>query len=281
MNTAPTVPEILRPDGAPAPLVLSVPHSGVLIPESERPHYAIEVDALLRDGDLFVDALYDGAEAMGATVVRTAYSRFVVDLNRLEDDLSPLAVEGALRRTESGYYGDRGLLWAVTTHGDPIYAAPLGAAEVERRLARYYRPYHAALEAELERLRDHFGFAILLDAHSMPSRATALHADGAGARRADIVPGDLLGRACGAWLADATDEYWRDAGYRVLRNQPYRGGGITRRHGAPERGIHAIQVELNRALYMDERTYERSAGFDALADACRGFVERLVSLQPS
>ena len=132
---------------------------------------------------------------------------------------------------------------------------------MERRLAAYYRPYHAALSAELARLRERFGYAILLDAHSMPSRATEkLHSDSPGSRRADIVPGDLLGHACGGWLSDATDAFWRSEGYSVERNQPYRGGGITRRHGTPDRGVHAIQVELNRGLYMDEQSYARSDG---------------------
>ena len=273
-------PEILRPADGEVPLVVSIPHSGVTLPEEELPFYAIAKQKLLQDGDLYVDELYEGAEALGATVVRTPFSRFVVDLNRLEDDFSPLAVAGARRSRAPGYYGDRGLFWAVTTHGAHIYRAPLSAEHVERRLAAYYRPYHAALSAELARLRERFGYAILLDAHSMPSRATKLHSDGPGSRRADIVPGDLLGHACGGWLSDATDAFWRSEGYSVERNQPYRGGGITRRHGAPDRGVHAIQVELNRGLYMDEQSYARSDGFEALRRSCLRFVERLSALAP-
>ena len=273
-------PPVQRPPEAAArPLVVSIPHAGTTIPQSERPYYHVDADTLLQDGDLYTDVLYDGAVAHGATVVSTPYSRFVVDLNRLPDDLSPSSAAGAVEKHAPGYYRERGVLWAVTTHAERIYTEPLPADVVAHRLHTYYHPYHDALSRELARLRDRFGYAVLLDAHSMPSRATALHAD-SGAKRTDIVPGNLRGRSCASWLTDAVCTYWQSLDYGVALNQPYQGGGITRRHGAPSEGIHAIQVELNRALYMDEQTFAPNAGFSALQADCLGLVARLASVGP-
>jgi N-formylglutamate amidohydrolase len=251
----------------------------VTIPDDERAHYAIDIDKLRFDGDLYVDELYKGADELGAVFVTTEYSRFVVDLNRLRDDFSPRSAKGGERKHGPGYYGDRGLFWAVTTHAEDIYGPPLKPADVARRLERYYDPYHAVLKAELARLREAFGYAILLDAHSMPSRATKAHSD-PGKSRADIVPGDLLGAACAPWLTETVCAFWTEQERSVALNTPYRGGGIVRRHGRPDSGIHAIQVELNRALYMDETTLARGPGFNVLARECLASVECLASLTP-
>lgn len=273
------VPQIRRPIGEERPIVVSSPHSGVTIPAAERDAYAIDIDQLRFDGDLYVDELYAGVEAIGAVLVTTEYSRFVVDLNRLRDDLSPRSVRGAAVKRGPGYYGDRGAFWAITTTAEPIYVSPLAPQVIRRRLERYYDPYHEALKAELERLRDKFGYAILLDAHSMPSHARKAHPD-SGAARADVVPGDLLGGSCGEWLTAAVCDFWRERGRSVALNTPYRGGGIVRRHGRPDAGIHAIQLELNRALYMDEETLDRLPNLGDLAAECLAFVDCLASLSP-
>ncbi len=273
-------PRIARPaEGHERPLVISVPHSGTVVPDDERDLYRIDVERLLHDGDLYVDRLYAGAESVGATVISTPFSRFVIDLNRLPDDISPRAVEGARRRRGDGYYGDRGIIWAVTTHNEPIYRTPMSRERFERRRDRYYTPYHQALARELARLRDRFGYAILLDAHSMPSRATRLHAD-PGQLRPDIVPGTLDGASCAPWVANATGAFWTGAGYTVRFDAPYRGGGITRRHADPGADIHAIQVELNRGLYMDERSLDPSDGFERLHADCLRFAGTLADATP-
>lgn len=275
-------PIIERPvPGQERPLVVSIPHSGVDFPGDEQSLYAVDTRTLLADGDLYVDELYRGAHTLGATVIRTPWNRFVVDLNRLEDDVSPRGVVGARRRTGEGYYGDRGLIWALTTRGDAIYHRPLSAEAFERRRDRYYRPYHAAIAQTLAELREAFGYAILLDAHSMPSTARSLHRDPVGRRRADIVPGDLEGQSCSAAVRTSTVDFWRGRGYSVTPNRPYRGGGITRRHGHPERGIHAIQLELRRGLYMDEHTLERSDRMARLGHDCLDFVRTLAALDPA
>jgi N-formylglutamate amidohydrolase len=202
-----TFPIIRKPDASrERPVVVSVPHSGTIIPEHERRWYAVDVEKLETEGDLYVDELYRGAESFGATVIQTPYNRFLIDLNRLSDDFSPLSVSGARIRRDPGYYGHRGLIWAVTTEGQPIYRTPLPRAVVQRRLEQYYYPYHRALMERMQELRDEFGYAILIDAHSMPSRGS-VSGFNSSARRADIVPGDLMGRSCGRWLVDAVVDY--------------------------------------------------------------------------
>lgn len=270
---------ILRRGHRQSPLVVSVPHAGTLIPEEELSRYALPPDLLAADVDLFVDRLYDAAPELGATLIATPVSRFVVDLNRFEDDLCPSVVLGTTRNTAAGYYGNRGVIWGVSTRGESIYRLPLPREVHEARIEAYHRPYHRLLEAALAEARAHFGFALLLDAHSMPSVAKVAHAD-AGERRADVVPGDVMGVSCARSLTQAVVGFWEEQGRSVALNKPYRGGAITRRYGRPEEGIHAIQVELNRSLYMDESACTPAPGFDRLAAECTALVERLLQFRP-
>lgn len=274
-HVVPTFPiEELPARNRAVPVVLSVPHSGVLTPDEERAAYAVDPDDVARRGDLYVDALYDGAVDLGITVVRTPYSRFLVDLNRLPDDFSAQSVIGTRARNDSGYHGTRGVLWAVTPDGRAMYHQPFSRSQAGLRLERYYYPYHRALRNHLQDLRNRFGYAILIDAHSMPSHVTSARKP----PRADIVPGDLNGRSCAEELSTFVEQCWALAGYSVEPNKPYRGGAITRMHGRPHEDIHAIQIELNRALYMDERTYGISRGFEQLRKDCLAFLQGVVSL---
>lgn len=249
-----------------------------MIPESETHLYDADTKKIVGDGDLFVDRLYDGAESLGATVVRTPYSRFLIDLNRYEDDLSPISVAGARVCEADGYYGHRGVIWAVTTRGARVYRRALSADVLHRRLDLYYTPYHRAVREALDRLHARFGYVILLDAHSMPS-SPLRRARGAG-RRVDIVPGNAHGTTCGAFMTEATSEYWTGCGRSVAANEPYPGGATTRRYGEPDFGYHALQLELNRSIYMNERTLRVSAGFKSLHEQCLGYVRMLAALTP-
>ena len=273
-------PFVVRPDTSmEVPVVVSSPHSGRRIPESTLSSYALDPRGLLRDGDLYVDELYRGAVEAGATLVTTPWSRFLVDLNRMEHDVSPVGVEGAPVLQGEGLYGDRGVIWAVTTRGEQIYRKPLEREVYEYRLQQYYRPYHQVLRDELHRLREKFGFVVLLDAHSMPSRATRLHAD-PGRKRPDIIPGDLHGRSCAGSLSMLTQRFWQDIGFTVAMNYPYAGGAITRMYGEPRNGVHAIQVELNRRLYMNESTMQKVPEFEQLQKQCAEFVHILTRWKP-
>ncbi|MFN7177838.1 MAG: N-formylglutamate amidohydrolase, partial [Thermaurantiacus sp.] len=151
-----------------------------------------------------------------------------------------------------------------------IYDGPLALEEAWRRLKQYYRPYHAALAAELEAARAGFGSCVLIDCHSMPS---------ASARGADIVLGDRFGASCAPEITARAERLFRAEGFKVVRNRPYAGGFTTEYYGRPAENRHALQIEVNRALYMEERTLERSDGFDRLQVRLNRFMEGLMAAE--
>jgi N-formylglutamate deformylase len=236
------------PDPPPSPLVVSVPHAGVGT-EGFASALAPTLDVRC-DADLFVDELY--ALATPAVFLRARLSRFVCDLNRHPDDVSARAVPShPAPRNSDG----RGFLWEVTTTGAPALVGPLTQAAWEAR-REFHAAYHGTLAAALERARSRFGFALLVDGHSMPSVGRSGHSD-SGRARADIVPGDRRGQSCGPALSRLVGEHFTAAGHSVAFNDPYQGGFITTHHGKPAAGIHAIQIEMRRDLYMNEERYSR------------------------
>jgi N-formylglutamate deformylase len=231
------------------PLVVNVPHAGETIPESAAATIKLPNDVLRRDVDLAVDSLCRNATSVGAALLSTTISRFVVDLNRDPLDYgSAVAVPPSTKPSVS--YGNRGLIWTRTTRNEIVVDRPLTPDEVELRLG-FYHPYHRILASMLAERRRRFGYALLLDAHSMPSQGAEGHSD-RGQIRADFVLGDNLGKACSAELIDPVETVIREAGFSVARNQPYKGGYNTQFYGRPEFGVQALQVEINRKLYMDE-----------------------------
>jgi len=228
------------------PLVVSVPHAGLGTAgyeETLTPELDVRCDA-----DLFVDRLYDIGGPTGPEVyVAAKLSRFVCDLNRDPDDVSPGAVpEHPAPRNADG----RGFIWAVTTTGGPALSRPLSLDEWRGRTA-IHAAYHEAIRRALARAKARFGYAILVDGHSMPSRGRAGHRD-PGHARAAVVPGDRGGQSCSPALLAEVVRHFRAEGLEVRPNDPYKGGYITAHHGRPGDGVHAIQIELRRDLYLDE-----------------------------
>ena len=266
---------IVPPVGSPRPILVEVPHAGVGIPEAVRGELALDDEGVKRDADLYVDRLYERAPELGATLVFTEISRFVVDLNRAADDVDSLSVAGhPSPRPEA----PRGVIWRIATDGKPALRGPLSLASYRARLAAYHAPYHLALDEAVASLQARFGRVIVLSGHSMPSVGKATHAD-PGKLRAEVVPGDRRGQSCAQAVMLAAMAHFEGAGLSVAPNDPYLGGETTRRLGRPLEGIHALQVELNRALYMDERTFAiKDRGFDRLRGLCEGLVERLGEL---
>lgn len=261
-----------RPAGEPTPVLVEVPHAGLLVPTDILGEMDAPRNARLRDADVYVDELYARAPSFGATLIAARYSRFVVDLNRAEDDVDAATVRDHPSPRPSQ---PRGVVWRLATDGRPLLRSPLSYEEFERRLELCYRPYHRQLEAELERLRARFGYAILLAAHSMPSVGRALHGD-TGLRRADVVPGTRGRTSADARIISLVDSHFRGAGLSVRHDDPYRGGYSTGHYGRPREGVHAIQVELNRALYVDEQSFERKVpGFERLSALLDALVEQL------
>lgn len=261
---------VFEPESDETPLVVEVPHAGLSVDPIALATLAAPGRSLGRDADLYVDELYCDAPKAGATLLVSHVSRYVCDLNRSESDVDRWAVEGGGARP-----APHGLIWRSTTDDQPALYRPLPAPEYERRLAAIYRPYHAELRRLLEHKRRRFGYAVLLCGHSMPSSGRAGHLD-TGADRADVVPGSRGYTTAAPALIDAPADLARQRGWTVVHDTPYRGGYSTQHYGRPNDGVHALQVELARRLYMDERTLDKKPNdFEATREYCTALVAHL------
>ncbi|HEX3596113.1 MAG TPA: N-formylglutamate amidohydrolase [Polyangiaceae bacterium] len=261
------------PVGRETPLVVEIPHAGLLVDAESLSTLIAPARAIGLDADLYVDQLYARAPELGATVLVAHASRYVCDLNRSETDVDGLAVQGGTTRS-----APHGLVWRTTTENQPSLTAPLTPRELERRLELIYRPYHRTLASLIEAKRARFGHAVLLCAHSMPSLGRLGHSD-AGRERADVVPGSRGRTTAAASVIDSPDVLARETGWTVSHDDPYRGGHSTVHYGRPAAGVHAVQVELARRLYMDERTLEKKSNdFEKVQSFCDALVARLGAL---
>jgi N-formylglutamate amidohydrolase len=257
------------------PVIVEVPHAGLALPEQVRGEFAAPHDCILRDADIYVDKLYERAPSRGATLLASKVSRYVVDLNRAPDDVDPLTVPD--HPSPKGVQ-PRGVVWRMTTDGRPALRKPLTYQALLGRLEQFHTPYHDALRAELTRARSRHGFAILVAGHSMPSVGRSGHTD-PGVRRADIVPGTRGRTTADARVIDLVDAHFRGAGLSVRHDDPYKGGWTTGYYGRPAEGWHAIQIELNRALYVDEETGEPKRGdFERLQTLLEQLLDKLATL---
>lgn len=265
--------QLVEPLDHESPVLVEVPHAGLRFDAESLAWTVAPARSIARDADVYVDTLFEDAPSVGATLLCANASRYVVDLNRSEDDLDVDAVEGG-----GSVPFPRGLIWRLTTEGDPILRQRLPRRELERRVELVYRPYHAAIQRILQRKRARFGHAILLCAHSMPTEPRRGHPPGP--PRADLVPGSR-GRATAAGaVIDAVDAEGRARGWSVLHDDPYRGGYSTGHYGRPAQGVHAVQIELARRLYVDESSCRiRPTGFKGVQDFARSLVSRLGRLE--
>jgi N-formylglutamate amidohydrolase len=250
--------EVFEPSSGETPVVVEVPHAGLHVDAEALGHLNAPAQRIAHDADLYVDELFQDAPRTGATLLVARVSRYVVDLNRGPADFDGEAVEDG-----AGSSFPRGLFWRLSTEGEALLPAPLPKKEAERRLDVVYRPYHRALADLVERKRRQFGFAVLLCAHSMPSLARG-GIDPA-PHRADLVPGSRGRTSAAAAIIDRVDAHGRAQGWTVRHDDPYKGGYSTASYGKPDKGVHAIQIEISRRLYMDERSFSRiPKGFQAV-----------------
>lgn len=261
--------------------VFASPHSGT----DYRPEFLaqsrLDPVMLRRSEDAFVDELFQAAPRRGAPLIKAVFPRAYVDPNREPWELDaamfaeplPDYVNFHSPRVAAGL----GTIARVVANGEEIYTRKLDFAEAARRIERYYRPYHAALETLVERTRERFGWCFLIDCHSMPSVGGPMDRD-PGMRRVDFVLGDCHGASCGPALVETVESYLAALGYVVTRNLPYAGGYVTRHYGRPERGVHALQIEVNRALYMDEERVERRPRLERLAAEMDGLIAAIGAL---
>ncbi|WP_082640297.1 MULTISPECIES: N-formylglutamate amidohydrolase [unclassified Aureimonas] len=256
--------EIVEPGEQTLPFVFCSPHSGRAYPKDFLEQTRLGPDAIRRSEDLFVDQLFDFVPALGAPILQARFPRAYLDVNREPYELDPGMFAGPLpdfaNSASVRVAGGLGTIPRIVAEREDIYNGKLPLTEIERRIEAIYFPFHEALEALIERTRRRFGFAILLDCHSMPSSVRLMP----GGRRADMVVGDRFGTsALHAYVVMVTQRL-SALGYEVTRNKPYAGGFITERYGRPRRGVHAIQIEINRALYADEVGFLPHDGFALL-----------------
>lgn len=266
---------LLEPSAAPVALLVDSPHSGMIWPADFVP--AAPRDAVLTTWDAFVDELWAGAPAAGGTLLVATFPRAYVDVNRAADDIDPelLAEAWPVPLTPTAYtQRGMGLIRRNALPEVPMYDRRLTVAEVEHRIDRFYRPYRDALRERLAQLHARFGVVWHLDCHSMKSRGNAMNVD-AGAARPDLVVSDRHGTSADPahtrWVVD----WFRGHGHSVQVNDPYQGGDIVARSGAPAIGVHSIQIEINRRLYLDEATATRGPRFAQVQALCGSFLTAL------
>jgi N-formylglutamate deformylase len=264
------------PAGEHLPLLFDSPHSGTIWPEDFRP--AAPEAGVRAAEDSFVHELFGAAPAHGACLLEALFPRAYVDVNRgLEDLDSELLAEpwpGPLAPGEKSALG-KGLIWRLCPPGVPVYDRLLTRAEVERRIEDYYRPYHAALAETLDALHARHGEVFHVDCHSMKSVSIAMDAEGPGVARPDIVLGDRDGTSAEESLVALVREALESRGLEVALNHPFKGAEIVRLAGDPAAGRHSLQIEINRRLYMDERTRRPHDGFEQLRAILDGLIAQI------
>jgi N-formylglutamate amidohydrolase len=264
------------PDRQLSPVVVASPHSGALYPSDFVAQAAVPLSALRRAEDAFVDELFASAPGLGIPLLAARFPRSYVDANREPYELDPGMFEGPLPRVlnhrTTRVAAGLGMIPRVAASGEAIYRGRVPAGEIERRLESCWRPYHITLSSLVEQTYAQFGGVLLVDAHSMPSSASGLSLREHGV---DVVLGDNHGEACAPPLINEVERWLAAKGLRVRRNQPYAGGFTTQRYGRPAVGRHTLQIEINRALYMDEARHAKLPTFGATQRLIAGLLEEI------
>lgn len=271
--------ELLFPTRLTAPALFNSPHSGRLYPQAFRESSQLPPLTLRRSEDAYVDILFGHVTALGMPLLKAHFPRAYVDVNREPYELDPDMFAGDLpegANTRSlRVAGGLGTIPRVVAEAAEIYRAPLPVAEAHQRIESLYLPYHRTVAATLHSLRSAFGVALLVDCHSMPTAAR-----GQRSPRPDFVLGDRFGTSCSALFMDGAETSLKRLGFTVVRNRPYAGGYITQAYGRPQEGLHALQIEINRGLYLDERRIVPLRKFEALRNALEVFAADLRALLP-
>lgn len=255
--------------------VFSSPHSGRRYPPGFVARSRLSPLALRSSEDAFVDELFDFAPKLGAPLLAAEFPRAYVDANRSEGELDPALIAhlSSPKNRSLRVTAGLGVVPRVVAEGAPIYPGRLSMEEVQARITGCYRPFHTALGALLDGAVAQFGLGLLIDCHSMPPSSAKFSSP-----QAQIVIGDCFGSSCDSAITDAVVEIFRHAGFRVARNVPFAGGFITQHYGAPERNRHALQIEIDRTLYLDHARVEKSDSFPALKSAMDEIVRDIIGI---
>jgi N-formylglutamate amidohydrolase len=273
--------EVVHPDRRTSCVVFASPHSGRDYPWTFLRKTVLDERTIRSSEDAFVDQLFASAPQMGAPLLKAGAPRAYIDLNRSAEELDPALIEGVRRqghnpRIASGL----GVIPRVVANGRAIYRGKLSMIEAERRIELYWHPYHHMLQKLLDGAHQQHGQAVLIDCHSMPHEAM----DGvarSGMPRPDVVLGDRFGAAASSEVIDHVEAAFAAAGFTVVRNAPFAGAYVTQAYGRPSRNQHAVQVEIDRSLYMDERLIRPSANFESVRKRLRGVVAEISAMGQS
>ncbi len=259
-------------------VVFASPHSGSDYPDSFLKQTVLNQKTIRSSEDAFVDLLFQDVADFGAPFLKAGAPRAFLDLNRSPDELDPALIEGVRKpghnpRVASGL----GVIPRVVANGRSIYRGKLALEEANRRIDTYWRPYHDALGALLAESHKMFGMAILIDCHSMPREAVQNVTRPQG-RRPEIVLGDRFGAAAHVEIVDQIEAAFAGAGFAVSRNTPFAGAYVTQHYGRPSRRQHAIQIEIDRSLYMDETRIEPHSDFDVFRTRLSGVIGQIAAI---
>jgi len=270
--------EIAEPATWRAPIIFNSPHSGSVYPHDFLRASRIDIAGLRRSEDSFMDELIGGLSALGFPTVTVNFPRSYVDVNREPYELDPRMFSGRLPSFANPrslrVAGGLGTIPRVVGDGQEIYRERLSVDDALARIEALYKPYHRALRRLINKAHQTFGTVVVVDCHSMPSIGVSRDEP----RRPDVVIGDRYGTSCAALLPDMVEQTMRGLGYSVGRNKPYAGGFITEHYGNPASGLHTIQLEVNRAVYMDERRRERGQRFAQVAIHFAALAEALAAV---
>ena len=259
--------KVLVPDRQISPVVFASPHSGIEYPADFVTNSPLDLLALRKSEDAFVDVIFSEAPNYGMPLISALFPRAFVDPNREPFELDPGMFEETLpdyvNTQSSRVHAGLGTIARVVSSGQKIYSKKLKFKDVAERIDTNYRPYHRQLRRLLDDTRQTYGCYLLIDCHSMPSIGGP-HDPDAGKRRPDIVLGNCFSTSCNEKVISIIEKVFLELGYDVARNKPFAGGFSTRHYGDPHQGCHAIQIEINRELYMDERTIKKNKGMDKM-----------------
>lgn len=269
---------LLRPACQTSSVVFSSPHSGCDYPEWFLRRSLLNAHTIRSSEDAFVDKLFQSVPKFGSPFLIANAPRAFLDLNRSPDELDPALIQGVRRppnnpRVASGL----GVIPRVVANGRAIYTGKLALDEANRRIEAYWRPYHARLQTLLDETRAVFNRAILIDCHSMPHEALNAIAR-TGAPRPQVVLGDRFGAAADSEIVDEIESAFASEGLVVSRNAPFAGAYVTQHYGRPARKQHAIQIEIDRSLYMDEARIEPSPDFEDFQALLDRVIARIVAI---
>lgn len=261
----------IKKPARPLPLIFDSPHSGHIYPDDFN--YACRAEDLAKTEDKFVDELFAPVPDYGGTLLLAEFPRAYIDVNRCEYDIDDKLIEGGwpfgvfkpTARSDAGI----GLIRRLVKPGKPLYDRTLSAEEIMSRIERYYRPYHETLKTLLDEAHYNFGQVYHINCHSMPSSSAlpkqAIGLAGNKGKQVDFCLGDRGGTTCGHDFTHALRDFLRGLGYTVTINDPFKGVELIKRYAAPTRGRHSLQIEINKALYMDEQSCTKSENYNALA----------------